>query len=159
MSRLKDIMDVDVEPLESQAYRRSKETAQYVSGAFDDQLSPTLSSSVEDNQEKASMKRRRPNRVSKSTSHPASSRASAMQQLSNSAGEAMGFAAGYQAGPSDQASTPGSSYQSSSRGSEPTPDVPVKYTPVTGRISKAKKGVPIHTCDTCRPTKACSLYR
>jgi hypothetical protein len=27
------------------------------------------------------------------------------------------------------------------------------YTPVTGRISRAKKGVPIHTCDICRPVK------
>ncbi|CZR68989.1 uncharacterized protein PAC_18890 [Phialocephala subalpina] len=33
------------------------------------------------------------------------------------------------------------------------PNTPVKYTPVTGRISRAKKGVPVHTCDICRPVK------
>jgi hypothetical protein len=36
-------------------------------------------------------------------------------------------------------------------------DLPVKYTPVTGRISRAKKGVPVHTCDICRPVKVYTL--
>ncbi|KAH6604865.1 hypothetical protein Trco_006572 [Trichoderma cornu-damae] len=30
---------------------------------------------------------------------------------------------------------------------------PVKLTPITGRVSRAKKGIPVHTCDTCRPPK------
>lgn len=30
---------------------------------------------------------------------------------------------------------------------------PVKLTPITGRVSRAKKGVPVHTCETCRPPK------
>lgn len=32
-------------------------------------------------------------------------------------------------------------------------DVPVKLTPITGRVSRAKKGVPVHVCDVCRPPK------
>lgn len=51
-----------------------------------------------------------------------------------------------------------------SRSSSPTPvptavisstaaDTAVKLTPITGRISKAKKGVPVHTCDQCIPPK------
>ncbi|KAL7788437.1 hypothetical protein V8C43DRAFT_287581 [Trichoderma afarasin] len=32
-------------------------------------------------------------------------------------------------------------------------DHPVKLTPITGRVSRAKKGVPVHTCDVCRPPK------
>jgi len=32
-------------------------------------------------------------------------------------------------------------------------DAPIKYTPVTGRISRSKKGTPVYTCDTCRPMK------
>ncbi|KAJ9129393.1 Zinc finger protein zas1, partial [Coniochaeta hoffmannii] len=32
-------------------------------------------------------------------------------------------------------------------------DMPVKYTPVTGRVSRAKKGVPVHICEICRPPK------
>ncbi|KAI1336550.1 hypothetical protein F5Y15DRAFT_418858 [Xylariaceae sp. FL0016] len=31
--------------------------------------------------------------------------------------------------------------------------IPIKLTPVTGRVSRAKKGVPVHICDTCRPPK------
>ena len=36
-----------------------------------------------------------------------------------------------------------------------TSDMPVKYTPVTGRVSRAKKGVPVHICEICRPPKVC----
>lgn len=32
-------------------------------------------------------------------------------------------------------------------------DIPVKLTPITGRVSRAKKGVPVHTCELCRPPK------
>ncbi|KAH8175714.1 hypothetical protein LIA77_04132 [Sarocladium implicatum] len=30
---------------------------------------------------------------------------------------------------------------------------PVKLTPITGRVSKAKKGIPVHECDICQPPK------
>jgi hypothetical protein len=32
-------------------------------------------------------------------------------------------------------------------------DIPIKFTPITGRVSRAKKGVPVHTCEICRPPK------
>lgn len=32
-------------------------------------------------------------------------------------------------------------------------EVQVKLTPITGRVSRAKKGVPVHTCEICRPPK------
>src|ERR1700710_2358953 len=154
MSSLKDIMDVDVEPLESQAYRRAKEAAQHQAAhPFIDRSSATPSPQPDDNIGKAPIKRRRSNRVSKSSGQPSPSQASNIQRGSSAAAEAMDFSSGYQAGGSNQASTSGSPPQSSSRGSEPAPEVPVKYTPVTGRISRAKKGVPVHTCDICRPVK------
>ncbi|KAI1750791.1 hypothetical protein F4782DRAFT_233654 [Xylaria castorea] len=31
--------------------------------------------------------------------------------------------------------------------------IPVKLTPITGRVSRAKKGVPVHICDVCKPPK------
>jgi hypothetical protein len=31
--------------------------------------------------------------------------------------------------------------------------LPVKLTPITGRVSRAKKGVPVHTCESCKPPK------
>ncbi|RDA95794.1 hypothetical protein CP533_5153 [Ophiocordyceps camponoti-saundersi (nom. inval.)] len=33
------------------------------------------------------------------------------------------------------------------------PFVPTKLTPITGRVSRAKKGLAVHTCDLCRPPK------
>ncbi|KAH7356557.1 hypothetical protein BKA65DRAFT_547948 [Rhexocercosporidium sp. MPI-PUGE-AT-0058] len=154
MSSLKDIMDVDVEPLESQAYRRSREAAQQQ--ASRPPIAPsteTPSPPVDDiNTGKSTIKRRRSSRVSKSVSQPTSARQSIARRRSSATGEAMDFTSGYQAGGSNQASGSGSPQQSS-RGSEPAADMPVKYTPVTGRISRAKKGVPVHTCDICRPVK------
>jgi hypothetical protein len=153
MSRLKDIMDVDVEPLQSQAYRKAKEAAENPSGPSVSQ-SPLATSSALDNQDDVPTKRRRPNRGPKSASHAMAPGPSGMQQHGSSAGEAMSFSAAFQAGPSDLSSTPGSTHKSSPRGSESTLDVPVRYTRVTHRISKAKKGVPVHICDICIPPKA-----
>lgn len=38
-------------------------------------------------------------------------------------------------------------------GASPGPEVPVRYTPITGRVSRAKKGVPVHICESCNPPK------
>jgi hypothetical protein len=38
----------------------------------------------------------------------------------------------------------------------PNLEVPVRLTPITGRVSRAKKGVPVHTCDMCNPPKVCA---
>lgn len=35
----------------------------------------------------------------------------------------------------------------------PNPEVPIRLTPITGRVSRAKKGVPVHTCEMCNPPK------
>lgn len=35
----------------------------------------------------------------------------------------------------------------------PSPDVQIRLTPITGRVSRAKKGVPVHICETCHPPK------
>ena len=38
-------------------------------------------------------------------------------------------------------------------------DPGLKYTPVTGRISRAEQGAPAHACDICKPVKVrCSVY-
>jgi hypothetical protein len=46
--------------------------------------------------------------------------------------------------------------QQTSKGIEPLLETPIKYTPVTGRISRSKKEVSVHTCNVCRPVKVCS---
>ncbi|KAI1331743.1 hypothetical protein F5Y16DRAFT_359143 [Xylariaceae sp. FL0255] len=32
-------------------------------------------------------------------------------------------------------------------------NIPVKLTPITRRVSRARKGVPVHVCETCKPPK------
>ncbi|KAL2073702.1 hypothetical protein VTL71DRAFT_11028 [Oculimacula yallundae] len=154
MSSIKDIMDVDVEPFESQAYRRSKEAAQQQASRFPIALSTeSPSSTVDDNNKgQSTVKRRRSDRVSRPDSQPPTAAQGKIRRRSSATGEPMDFTSGYQAGGSNQASNSGSPHQSP-RGSEGAADMPVKYTPVTGRISRAKKGVPVHTCDICRPVK------
>ncbi|TGO07582.1 hypothetical protein BTUL_0264g00150 [Botrytis tulipae] len=153
MSSLKDIMDVDVEPLESQAYRRKEAAQQQASRPSIDPSSQSPSPQLDDTKGKLSMNHRRSNRVSKSSTQPTISRSNSSRRRSSGAGEAMDFSA-YQGGASNQRSISGSPSQTSSRGGmEPMADiVPIKYTPVTGRISRAKKGIPVHTCDDCRKT-------
>lgn len=36
-------------------------------------------------------------------------------------------------------------------------DATVKRTPITGRVSRAKKGLAVHVCDLCRPPKVVML--
>lgn len=151
-------MDVDVEPLESQAYRRSREAAlQKASLPSIAPSSTTPSPSIEDddnsnnNKGKAPIKRRRSNRVSKTTTPPPASRSNIPRRRSSATGEAMDFTSGYQTSGSNQASASGTPLQGS-RVSDSGAEIPVKYTPVTGRISRAKKGVPVHTCEICAKT-------
>ncbi|TGO85749.1 hypothetical protein BPOR_0367g00010 [Botrytis porri] len=153
MSSLKDIMDVDVEPLESQAYRRKEAAQQQASRPSIDPSSQSPSPQLDDTKGKLSMNHRRSNRVSKSSTQATTSRPNSSRRRSSGAGEAMDFSA-YQGGGSNQRSISGSPSQTCSRGGmEPMADiVPIKYTPVTGRISRAKKGIPVHTCDDCRKT-------
>jgi len=51
---------------------------------------------------------------------------------------------------------PGGSYSGTPmRPFVPGAEAPVKLTPITGRVSRAKKGLAVHTCETCRPPKVC----
>lgn len=153
MSSLKDIMDVDVEPLESQAYRRREAAQQQASHPTIAQTSQSPSPPIDDsNKGKTPIRRRKSNRVSKPAGQSSAARQNIARRRSSAGGETMDFTSGYLAGGSNQASMSGSPQQSP-RGSEPVGDLPVKYTPVTGRLSRAKKGVPVHTCDICRPVK------
>ncbi|KAK3402134.1 hypothetical protein B0T20DRAFT_451013 [Sordaria brevicollis] len=40
-----------------------------------------------------------------------------------------------------------------------TPELPMRLTPITGRVSRARKGIPVHVCDICRPPKVRNLPR
>jgi hypothetical protein len=145
-------MDVDVEPLESQAYRRSKEAAHHQADPppfIAETLSTTTSStSSQDHHSHLDepVKRRKSDRAR----HPAvatHSPSSTAQRLPVVEDE-MAYPGGFPVALSSPASASGSSRRSGRNPDEPA-EIPVKYTPVTGRISRAKKGVPVHICDQC----------
>jgi hypothetical protein len=145
MSSLKDIMDVDVEPLESQAMR-SRQAAQQQSD-LDQSGSSTKEALKHDTRDQPQVTRRKSNRVSKSSSQGSSSRPSLSRRRSSGTAESMdsdGLSLG-------SATAAGISRQTS-RGSNPPESV--RYTPVTGRVSRAKKGQPVHVCDQCDPPRA-----
>lgn len=166
MSSLKDIMDVDVEPLQSQAYRRSREAAQQQASSHSSIALPSetpspapddgdlhLHDSYTDlSKGKAPIKRRKSNRVSTPSSLSIASRSDVPRGRDSPLGDAMDFSSEYPTAGSSQASSTGATQQIQSVPDLGT-EIPVKYTPVTGRISRAKKGVPVHTCDICNPAK------
>lgn len=145
MSSLKDIMDVDVEPLESQAMR-SRQAAQQQSDP-DQSGSPTRETLKTDTREQPQVMRRKSNRVSKSSSSQSSaSRPGLSRRRSTGTAESMD-SDGHSLGSASAASIS----RQTSRGSNPPESV--RYTPVTGRVSRAKKGQPVHVCDQCDPPR------
>ncbi|KFY68736.1 hypothetical protein V496_00836 [Pseudogymnoascus sp. VKM F-4515 (FW-2607)] len=137
MSSLRDIMDVDVEPLESQAIQRSRDVALLQNQPFGTRPTSSLSSTDRSTTQRT-VKRKRPSRVSKPSSSAGSSRSGTARRRSSGATELMD-PSGYGQGGSQNNMRP-----SLPRGLEA--DQPVRYTPVTGRVSKAKKGQPVHVC-------------
>ncbi|ELR09664.1 hypothetical protein VC83_06212 [Pseudogymnoascus destructans] len=140
MSSLRDIMDVDVEPLESQAIQRSRDVALLQNQSLD-----TLSRIVPSTTQR-SVKRKRLTRVSKPSSSAGSPRSGTTRRRSSGATELMD-PSGYGQGGSQNNMRP-----SLPRGLEA--EQPVRYTPVTGRVSKAKKGQPVHVCEQCDEPRA-----
>ncbi|KFZ03378.1 hypothetical protein V501_09378 [Pseudogymnoascus sp. VKM F-4519 (FW-2642)] len=145
MSSLRDIMDVDVEPLESQAIQRSRDVALLQNQSLDTRPTNSLSR-TERSTTQRSVKRKRPTRISKPSSSAGSSRSGTARRRSSGATELMD-PSGYGQGGSQNNARP-----SLPRGLEA--DQPVRYTPVTGRVSKAKKGQPVHVCEQCDEPKA-----
>ncbi|KFX87503.1 hypothetical protein O988_09383 [Pseudogymnoascus sp. VKM F-3808] len=143
MSSLRDIMDVDVEPLESQALQRSRDIAQLQNQSLD--IRPTASLSRTDRSTtQRSVKRKRPAR-SKLPSSAGSSRSGTARRRSSGATESMDPSGYGQEGSHNMR-------PSLPRGLES--EQPVRYTPVTGRVSKAKKGQPVHVCELCEEPRA-----
>jgi len=148
MSSLKDIMDVDVEPLESQAIQRSREIALPQSQVVDSRPPASPSPKAEPSRQ-SSMRRKRSNRVSKSSSSATSSRPGTLRRRSSAGAEYM-EPSGYgqpSASPTGSSSNSTTMRPTLPRGLEAGPSI--RYTPVTGRISRAKKGQPVHICDLC----------
>lgn len=124
---------------------RSRQAAQQQSD-LDQSGSSTRDAPKQDIREQPQVTRRKSNRVSKSSSQGSSSRPSLSRRRSSGTAESMdsdGLSLG-------SASAAGTSRQTS-RGSN-TPES-VRYTPVTRRVSRAKKGQPVHVCEQCDPPR------
>lgn len=165
MSSIKDIIVMDVEPLESQAYRSRKAAQQQASHhSSTSSASETPSQPldlVQSVEEIRSTHQRRSSRtlqtdVSYAASLPSSSAPSSrlppVRGPESASREEMDFQNSFRMGDSRQP-TSSASPRLTTRGTKSSTESSIKYTPVTGRISKAKKGVPVHTCGICRPVK------
>lgn len=141
MSSLRDIIDdVDVEPLQYQAHIRSHRQR-----AAQDTVPPPISyspsqSPTRDTKGKKSARHRRPHRSPKH--HGQSSETSSRHHRDSDSAEGMD----HRPRAYRQASATSSTRQSSRDGV----DMGVKLTPVTRRVSRAKKGERVHNCDTCQ---------
>lgn len=149
MSSLRDIMDVDVEPL-PQSLRKPTREHTTPDATTTDQLNPSTKEQYRDDQGKASTKRRKSIRPGQATP----------SETSSTQGESSTTVASMdpnQYGPVSHRHASGASSTRHSSRSSDVPEGTVKYTPVTGRVSRAKKGQPVHVCDTCKPSKVSEL--
>ncbi len=157
MSRIKDIMDVDVEP--RRQHQLYTEVVAYLPSTSSPEADP---SKLADDQERTNHHDHDP-----SISKPESTLETELPQLPPSAskttrrprpggdpsqGSHMNVAMSI-AGQDALSANTVTSRQMPLRSVMASAGIPIKYTPVTGRISKAKKGVPVHTCKICRPAK------
>lgn len=147
MSSLRDIMDVDIEPL-PQTLRKSARKHTSPDATPADQLTSSQARPRDDDEGKAPpTKRRRSNRAGLP---PAPEARFSRDEGSTVAGR-MDSDNHYISHSHPNASVTSSTSHSS--GSSKILGGTIKYTPVTGRVSKAKKGQPVHVCEICKPHK------
>ncbi|KAK1976799.1 hypothetical protein LZ30DRAFT_753250 [Colletotrichum cereale] len=164
MASLQDIMNADEDQLESHTIKNSRVPAPS-GGHHQPYLTPSApynsSYAIGGDQADNSSSHQDTNRSSsshttKSTpprSSSSSSRPPNIRRRSNVSTDSMeqsnyGYGHGSGSGSLDPSGPPMRPY-----GHAPAGDVPVKLTPITGRVSRAKKGMKVHTCDICRPSK------
>ncbi|KAF4837339.1 Zinc finger protein klf1 [Colletotrichum tropicale] len=161
MASLQDIMNVDEDQLDS--HTNKKDQLPTSSSIYHQPYlapSPTYNSGYATGGDQAdssvTKKRSPPTRITKSSTGSSSSsgRPSTSRRRSNVSPENMdpsqyGYGYGGPSGGHDPSGAPSRPFSNTPPGS----DMPVKLTPITGRVSRAKKGMKVHTCDICRPPK------
>ncbi|RYP81193.1 hypothetical protein DL770_005961 [Monosporascus sp. CRB-9-2] len=173
MASLKFIMDVDEEPEPQTPNKRDDGAATSApSQGHDSSRSAVTSFAIPQEQSDtltptSSTRRRGPlNRPSQSSttapstsSSTSSTRLSLARQRSTDSTESMDHTA---YGGQGQGSSSGSMPPSNASirplvNASGSTEANVKLTPITGRVSRAKKGMPVHVCDLCRPSKVSPL--
>lgn len=163
MASLKNIMNVEEDHVDSRQIKDEKESAprptsgpEFLSSSSRyatqvSQSSPTPSYSLDQRRSSSShaLHSFAANTPSSSSPGPASSD-STSRRRSNTSTEDMNS---YSSSHGLSAMSPGhlTPFTTGSGGDS------VKYTPITGRVSRAKKGVPVHTCGDCVPPKVSRL--
>ncbi|KAK2019065.1 hypothetical protein LZ32DRAFT_519832 [Colletotrichum eremochloae] len=164
MASLQDIMNADEDQLESHTIKNNRDPAPSTSH-HQPYLTPSApynssyaiggeqadTSSIQQDTKRSSSShttRSTPPRSSSSSSRPPN-----IRRRSNVSTDSMdqpnyGYSHGSASGGLDPSGPSMRPY-----GHAQTGDVPVKLTPITGRVSRAKKGMKVHTCDICRPPK------
>ncbi|RYP27236.1 hypothetical protein DL767_007769 [Monosporascus sp. MG133] len=173
MASLKFIMDVDEEPEPQAPNKRDDGAATSTPSQGHDSSRPAVTSFAIPQEQSdtltptSSTRRRGPlNRPSKSSttapstsSSTSSTRPSLARQRSTDSTGSMDHTA--YGGPGQGSSS--GSMRSSNAAIRPlvnpsgNTEANVKLTPITGRVSRAKKGMPVHVCDLCRPSKVSPL--
>lgn len=163
MSSLKQIMNVEEDALGFESVKRNREsnpnsprvpesatsTSNYASPV--DQSFHSLQATLQRQSSSSYM----PHSQSFNTTASSPPGASTSRQSSNTSTEPMDSPYYYQGhiyGYGNSGLSAGGSstpYMAGASGGDP----PVKLTPITGRVSRAKKGQPVHICEICRPPK------
>ncbi|GKT49123.1 uncharacterized protein ColSpa_09304 [Colletotrichum spaethianum] len=160
MASLQDIMNVDEDQLESHTIKNKQVPA--LSGSHHQSyLAPNAAYNssyaigrepADNSSTQQGTKRSSPSHTTKSTppgSSSSSSRPPNARRRSNVSTDSMeqsNYGYGHAGSPSGQSMR---HFGQAPAGG----DVPIKLTPITGRVSRAKKGMKVHTCDICRPPK------
>ncbi|KAK2035868.1 hypothetical protein LZ31DRAFT_619715 [Colletotrichum somersetense] len=166
MASLQDIMNADEDQLESHTIKDNRDpapsaghhqpyltpSAQYNSSyAIGGEQADSSSTQQQDTKRNSSLHTNRstPPRSSSSSSQPPN-----IRRRSNVSTDSMDQSNyGYGHGSASSSLDPSGPSMRPYSHAPPTGDVPVKLTPITGRVSRAKKGMKVHTCDICRPPK------
>ncbi|OHE91989.1 hypothetical protein CORC01_12725 [Colletotrichum orchidophilum] len=166
MASLQDIMNVDEDQLESHTIKNDQvpapsgrhhqpylaPSAVYNTGYATGGEQPDLSSTPHGTKRSSSSRTTKSNTTGSSSSSVRPVNTRRRSNVSTDSMEQPNYGYGH-AGPSSGGLDPSGQPMRPFGGVPPGGDVPVKLTPITGRVSRAKKGMKVHTCDHCRPPK------
>ncbi|KAK0666360.1 hypothetical protein QBC41DRAFT_230711 [Cercophora samala] len=88
---------------------------------------------------------------SSTTLSPATARPS-VRRRSTTSTDSMDRSGGY-GSPASSSSIGGGPMRPMPPHPQPSDSAPTRLTPITGRVSRAKKGIPVHVCELCKPAK------
>ncbi|KAM4066005.1 fungal specific transcription factor [Hirsutella rhossiliensis] len=168
MASLRNIMNVDDDHADSLSLKKPKEsvprfpqhpesapsTASYASRQDLSISSPSPSSSARAQRQSSSSRLAVEAPASPFPLGHASDNAAPGRHQSVTSTDSMDSSYGQSFAPAYTHGHPGAQYSGAPvRPFVPTGDAPVKLTPITGRVSRAKKGLAVHICELCRPPK------